>query len=120
MNSKIRSILTRLKSLRIRKRSLDAKTLNLTEAFWLASILEKYIDTEKTQPQDALDFINDIVHKMSPADYLHCVMLLTREDEHTIKEFYSIEILTAFIEGLRENQVLALLHFYKSLIYGVS
>lgn len=95
---------------------MDAKTLNLPDAFRLASILSKYIDVKEIDPQaDAVDFISNIVDKLSPQDYLRCVTLLTKTDEQKIKQEISLEILTAFIEGLKKNQVIALLHFYKSL-----
>lgn len=95
---------------------MDAKSLNLEDAFRLASVLSKYVDIEKTDPQaDAVEFISDIVEKISPEEYLYCVSLLTQEDVDTIKREIALEILTAFIEGLKLNQVISLLHFYKSL-----
>lgn len=95
---------------------MDAKALNLPEAFRLASILSKYVNVNELDPQaDAVDFIGGIVDKLSPQDYLRCTVLLTQIDEKKIKQEISLELLTAFIEGLKKNQVVALLHFYKSL-----
>ena len=112
---KIKTILNRFKYRRINKR-LDARVLNLFEAFRLASVLSKYVNVEKLNPdEDAVDFISDIVGKLSPEEYLACVSLLTHTDIDTIKKYISLEILTAFIEGLKLNQVVALLGFYKSL-----
>ena len=112
---KIRELLSRLKWRKLNKR-LDARVLNLFEAFRLASVLSKYVDVEKLNPdEDAVDFISDIVGKLSPEEYLACVSLLTHTDTDTIKKHISLDILTAFIEGLKLNQVVAMLGFYKSL-----
>lgn len=93
---------------------MDAKALNLTDAFRLASLISKHID--KIQPQqDAVEFISNIVDKLSPEEYLRCVMLLTQENEETIKKENSLDILSAFVEGLQKNQIISLLAFYKSI-----
>jgi hypothetical protein len=95
---------------------MDAVTLTLPKALELASILSKYVDVKKLDPQaDPVDFIRDIVNAIAPNDYLRCVMLLTQKDEKQIEQEISLEILTAFIEGLKKNQVIALIFFYKSL-----
>lgn len=94
---------------------MDAKPLNLRQAFELASVLTKYVDVKLNPQEDAVDFISGIVDKISPEEYLSCVSLLTGEDVDTIKKQISLDILTAFIEGLKENQIVSLLHFYKSL-----
>ena len=93
---------------------MDAKTLNLTDAFRLASLISKHID--KIQPQqDAVEFISNIIDKLSPEEYLRCVMLLTQENEETIKKEISLDILRVFIEGLKLNQIVTLVQFWKSL-----
>lgn len=99
-------------------RTLKAKSLNLKQAFELAFVLSKYInkeDLDKADSQDALDFIGNIIQKITPDDYLHGVTLLTQTDENTIKKYASIEILTAMIEGLKLNQIVTLVSFYRSL-----
>lgn len=94
--------------------TLQAKRLNLTDSFRLASVISKY--AEKINPQaDAIDFISDVVGKLTPDEYLHCVMLMTETNEETIKQEISLDILTAFIEGLKLNQAVTLIGFYKSL-----
>ena len=93
---------------------MDAKALNLTDAFRLASLISKHID--KIQPQqDAVEFISNIIDKLSPEEYLRCVMLLTQENEETIKKEISLDILSVFIEGLKLNQIVTLVQFWKSL-----
>ena|SRR3990167_9384716 len=112
---KIKAILDRMKWRKLNKR-LEASRLNLQDAFSLASILSQYVDVEKLNPdEDAVDFISDIVSKLTPEEYIRCVMLLTKENEDSIKKKASIEILTFFIEGLKLNHAVALLGFYTSL-----
>lgn len=95
---------------------MNTTPLNLQDAFMLSSIISKYVDTKKLNPQaDAIDFISEIVDKISPEEYLACVSLMTKKDADTIKREISLDILTSFIEGLKLNRILDLLHFYKSL-----
>lgn len=94
---------------------MKAKTLNLRDALRLASILNRYIDDEINANVEALDFISAVVDKISPDEFLHCVILLTGETEEAVKKEISIDILTCFIEGLRENKILSLVSFYRSL-----
>ena len=100
---------------------MQVRRLNLDDAFRLAHILSQYVDVDALNPQqDAVDFIGDIVQKITPEEYLKCVSLLTNTDIDTIKKEFvekgaSLDILTAFIEGMKLNQVVALLGFYKSL-----
>ena len=95
---------------------MQVRRLNLDDAFRLAHILSQYVDVDTLDPQqDAVDFISDIVQKITPEEYLKCVSLLTNTDIDKIKKEISLDILTALIEGLKENQIIALLGFYKSL-----
>lgn len=92
--------------------------LKLSDALLLASILEKYIDEksmERSNDVSVVDFIARIIDRISPREYLQAVILLTGETEETISKQLAIDTLTAFIEGLKENQVLALVSFYQSL-----
>lgn len=95
---------------------MKTKILEIGDALRLASVLSNYVDVKEINPEtDALDFISNIVDRISPQDYLKCVFLMTEENEETIKKYISIEVLTAFIEGLKSNKVVSLLEFYKSL-----
>jgi len=94
---------------------MKAKLLNLRDALRLASILDKYIDEKTNASAEALDFVSDIIGKITPDEYLHCVNLLSGESEEEIKKRVSIEILACFVDGLRENKVLSLISFYRSL-----
>ena len=83
------------------------------DAFRLASIVSKYVDTTVLS-EDAVDFIQGIVDKISPQEYLTCVSMMTDKTEEDIIKEPSLEILTAFIEGMKMNQVISLISFYKS------
>lgn len=101
--------------LKFNRKNLSAKSLTLQEAFRLAQVLSK-IDVEKLDPrQDPIDLVGSIVENLSPEEYLQCVVLLTKENEETIKQKPSLVILTVFIEGIKRNQIITLVHFYKSL-----
>src|SRR4030042_3644708 len=93
---------------------MKIRKLNLHDAFRLASVLSKYVDINSVSPEtDAIDFISDIIGKISPDEYLHCVMLMTNTTEEDVKREISLVVLNAFIRGLKENQVVSLLSFYK-------
>ncbi len=94
---------------------MEATRLNLTDAIRLASIVSKYVDKIPSPQSDAIDFISGIVDKIDPEEYLACVSLMTKTDVDTIKQEISLNVLTAFIEGLRLNRIIDLLGFWKSL-----
>ncbi len=93
---------------------MKAKKLNLEQALLLASIISKYVDSTNLSV-DAVDFIAGIVEKITPGEYLQCIKIITDITEEEIKEAISIDLLTAFIEGLKLNQVVTLVSFWKSL-----
>lgn len=92
---------------------MNIRILNLMDAFHLASIVSKYVDTTALS-EDAVDFIQGIVEKISPQEYITCVSIMTDKTEEDVKKELSLEILTAFIEGLKMNQIISLISFYKS------
>jgi hypothetical protein len=93
---------------------MEIKILGIHDALKLASIIAKYV--ENIQPeQDAVDFIAQLVGKLTPQEYLSCVTMMTDKTEEDIQGWIGVEILAAFIEGLKANQILSLLAFYKSL-----
>lgn len=100
-----------------KRKRFKAHKLGLEDALRLSAILSKYIDTKDIdRPQEPLDFISDLIGKLSPSDYLHCVKLLSGEYRDAEYEKHSaVKILTAFIEGLKLNQILSLISFTKSL-----
>lgn len=83
------------------------------DAFHLASIVSKYVDTTVLS-EDAVDFIQGIVEKISPQEFIACVSMMTDKTEEDVKKENSLEVLTAFIEGLKMNQIISLISFYKS------
>lgn len=93
---------------------MKPKILNLREALRLASILDKYIDDETTQAE-VLDFVSGVVNKIEPREYLSCISLLTGEANEAIAQENPLDILACFVGGLKENQILSLVTFYRSL-----
>lgn len=95
---------------------MKIRVLGLKEAFRLASILSKYVDITKLDPnQDAVDFISGIVDKISPREFLTCASMMTEKTEEELTKEISLDILTAFVDGLKKNEVVYLLSFYKSI-----
>lgn len=83
------------------------------DAFHLASIVSKYVDIQELSP-DVVGFIQGIVEKISPQEYLTCVSIMTEKTEEDLKKEISLDILTAFVEGLKANQIVSLIAFYRS------
>ena len=92
------------------------RPLNLFDALRLASLLEPYIDIDNLNPdQEALDFVDDILKKVSPQDFLLCVKLLSNKTEQDLEKYNGYEVLGLFTQGLRDNRIIDLLKFLKSL-----
>ncbi len=92
------------------------RPLNLNDALRLASLLHPYIDVKKLNPdQDALEFVDSIVQRISAQDFLLCVKMMTNKKEEDISKMNGFEIFALFNQGLRENRIVNLLSFYKSL-----
>ena len=88
--------------------------LNLEKALILGQILETYID-EKSMEKSPIDFIAHIIERIQPREYLKVLVLLTNKTEEELSKQLAIDTLTQLIEGLKENQIIALVSFYKSL-----
>jgi len=95
---------------------MRVRLLNLEDAFRLASVLSKYVDVKQLNPeQNAIGFISDIANKIPPREYLACVAIITNKTEEDVVKRPSLEILSAFVRGLRINKIISLLDFYKLL-----
>jgi hypothetical protein len=95
---------------------VKVRVLGLEEAFELASILSNHVDVQRLNPDtDALDFISDLLDKLAPLEYLRCVQILTHLTDEDVEKQISLNLLAAFIEGLKANQVISLLSFCKSI-----
>ena len=95
---------------------MKVKKLNLKDALSLASIVSKYVDIKQTQlDESAFDFINDIVQKISPDEYLYCVSMMTNKKIEEIKKMEVTDILALFTEGMAVNKITTLLAFYENL-----
>ena len=97
---------------------MKANKLNLENALHLASILSKYVDIETSLEKSAFEFVDEIIQKISPEEYLRCISLITNEDTEDIIKEESIDLLALFTEGLVLNTVATLLEFYKKLKNG--
>jgi len=92
------------------------RPLPLLDALRLASLLSPYVDVKKLNPeQSALDFVDDIVQKISAQDFLLCIKMMTKKTEQDLEKMDGFDILALFTTGLRENKAIALLEFYHSL-----
>ena len=93
---------------------MEAKILNFTDAMKLSQILLRYIDPSHDFEKTALNFIDELVNKIQPMDYLECVELfvgkLDKNNLPTGKELVDI-----IYTGMRNNNVPSLLSVYKKL-----
>jgi len=92
------------------------RPLPLHDALRLASLLRPYIDVKKLNPdQDAIEFIDDIVQKISAQDFVLCIKMMTKKTEYDLEKMNGFDVLALFGSGLRVNRVVDLLRFYNSL-----
>ena len=93
------------------------RPLPLHDALRLASLLSPYVDVNKLNPdQSALDFVDDIVQKISAQDFLLCIKMMTKKTEYDLEKMDGFDVLALFTTGLRENRVIPLFEFYNSLV----
>lgn len=90
---------------------MEAKILSFPEAMTLASILDKYI----TQEELAVDFVDNILNRISPVEYLQCLVLLTGNTFTDGQDLDGMELLQAFYSGLEKNKIISLVESYKKL-----
>lgn len=94
--------------------ALEAKILNFTDAIRLAQILNKYVTLEDDGEKIAIDFIEDLVNKIEPQEYLECVSLfLGGVDKNNLPT--GDELLDVIYTGMRNNNIFTLLETYKTL-----
>jgi len=92
------------------------RPLPLPDALRLASLLSPYVNINKLNPeQSALDFVDEIVQRISAQDFLLCIKMTTNKREQDLENMDGLDVLALFTTGLRENKVIALLEFYHSL-----
>ena len=93
--------------------------LNLRKALLLIEILDAYIPENPDLDAPILDFVgkilSNIVESGNHADYLAAVELMTdiSIDDLLTKSIEDVFVL--FTDGLVENQILALVDFYRGL-----
>lgn len=81
----------------------------------LANILIKYIDLDTNKlPVDSLEFVEGILAKISPSDYMSCMKLILG-DIPQISQISGDELLLLFFFGLEENNIIPLLGTHKQI-----
>lgn len=82
----------------------------------LANILNKYIDlgTNKLQV-NPLEFLGEILDKISPNDYMSCIKLLL-DTPIDFSDISGNELLLLLFSGLENNNTISLLSVYKDMV----
>ena len=95
---------------------MKARKLSLEQALSLASIISKYVDIKQTRlDESAFDFIDEIVQKITPDEYLYCVSMMTNKKRVGVEKLEITDILALFTEGMAVNRITTLLAFYENL-----
>ena len=99
---------------------MEAKVLNFPDAMKLAQILGKYIDTESIKDKPLLDFLDDLLNKLHPLDYLETLKLITQKSPKELSELNGNALLSTLYSGLEKNKILSLLDTSKMIgfVYG--
>ena len=92
---------------------MESRILGFIDAMRLAEILYKY-SQEVTPETRILDFLEILVDKISPLEYLEVLKLLSEEDGvESIKGDGAIRIL---VSGLEKNNFIGLLSTYRKFM----
>ena len=96
---------------------MKVKKLNLKDALSLASIVSKYVNVSTLDSEkSAIEFIDEIIQSITPEDFLECIKKTTYYiTEKKLEKLDGLNALALFSAGLRENKIITLLSFYKSL-----
>lgn len=93
--------------------------LNLRNAILLAELLDPYIPDSPDLDAPILEFVgkilSNIVDRNSHADYLAATELMTGISIDDLLDKPVEEVFALFTDGLIENQILALIDFYRGL-----
>lgn len=93
---------------------MESKILNLYDGMKLAQILSKYITLENDGNKIAIDFIEDLVNKIEPQEYLECINLFVGGiDKEKLPT--SEELIEIVYTGMRNNNIFSLLETYKAI-----
>jgi hypothetical protein len=96
------------------------RKLNIYEAMMLAEIIarhvaEKDIEFAELDESGIFDFIDNIVSKISPDEYMRVLEIITNVNREKLKQMDYLDLLALFTQGLAENKIITLLSFYYSL-----
>lgn len=93
--------------------------LNLTNALRLAELIDPYIPVEIDYDAPIFDFagtiLENIVLSEKHADYLALVSLMSKETTDDLLQMSKPEVFRVFVDGLEENNILALIEFYRGI-----
>ena len=94
---------------------MESKLLNFPDAMWLARTITKYLDPETIKDMTGFTFLDEIVAKITPEEFLIAIKLFTRKDVKEIEKLTGDEFVVIFIKGCIANDLLTLLKTYKSI-----
>ena len=89
----------------------EPKIINLEQALLLYSIIHTKISDNK----DTISFIEELLTKLTPDEYLNCICLLTGTEKPEIKKEDFMDIITNFTIGLQINNILSLCELVKKV-----
>jgi hypothetical protein len=87
----------------------EPRIMNLEQALSLYSI----INTKLSNKEDTLSFVEDLLTKLTPNEYLDCVCLLTGTKKEQIIEQDFMEAIISFTKGLQINNIIYLCELMK-------
>ena len=95
--------------------------LNLSNALKLYDIMKPYVNGVVETDLSSIDFIQQIIHKMSqrnPKDYCEAVAIMTNKSINEIVDTMSTQQrFQAFVEGLSENKIISLVQMVEKVGY---
>lgn len=90
----------------------SARPLTLKETLEIYFIVSPHIPKEYVTHYDACSAIFDA---LSPEEFLTCVCILTDTPRDKIIREDALEYFIQFVDGLKENNILALPEFFKKI-----
>jgi hypothetical protein len=85
------------------------RILNLEQMLEIYNILKNYLIDN--QEENNIIFIQGILDKITPQEYIKCVCLLTGTEINEISKEDSISSISAFTNGLFENKIVVFQEF---------
>ena len=89
----------------------EPRIMNLEQALFLYSI----VNTKLSDKPDTLSFVEELLAKLTPDEYLECVCLLTGTEKTEIQKEDFMDAITSFTNGLQINNIIFLCEIVKKL-----